>query len=97
MSKTYAKDPKKVADSARLTQAIKALNEFQKEYKDVLTISEYWTIEDVARYPLGFDPCGAKAEDKMSRKRIVNALQLLRNTEPNFAALQDAVMKSLFN
>lgn len=93
-SKPYARDPRKVQDSARVGEAIRALNKLQKEYEDVLAISEYWTLEEVARYPISAHAARTTAADKMSRAKILCALKLLRNTEPDFSTLEDAIRQS---
>lgn len=93
-TKPYSKDPRKPQDSARVSEAIRALDKLQKEYADVLAISEYWTVEEVARYPISRDPGGPAAADKMSRAKILRALELLRNTEPDFSTLEDAIRQS---
>lgn len=96
MAKTYAHDPRRVDDDARITAAIKALNALQKEYEDVLAVTGYWTIAEVARCPLNWKSDGPKAEDKMSRAKIIRALKLLRTIEPDFATVQDAIQQTLF-
>ena len=93
-ARNYFKDSRQNADSMRVTEALKALQALQKEYEDVLAISTYWTIEEVATYPVTRNPGGPKAGDQMSRAKIIKALQLLKNTELDFATLEDAIRQS---
>lgn len=94
-TRTYSKDARRSGDSVRVGEALRALNALQKEYEDVLAVSEYWTIEEVARYPVTRNPTGPKAGDQMSRAKIVRALKLLQNTEPDFSTLEDAIRQSI--
>lgn len=96
MAKSYATDARRASDDARASEAIRALNALQKEYADVLAITGYCTLPEVAKCPISWKPYGPNAENKMSRAKLIRALKLLRNTDINFDTLQDAIRQTIF-
>lgn len=87
---------------AKLAKAEQELAAFRKKYRDVLAITEYWTIYDVAEFPLQANtPAGPNKQTPFKElypvKKAAEVIKLLAENEqdPDWTRFMFAIKETL--